>query len=58
MFPNAYFPKVYFVGEFFPPVEAAVSSTSAFEFLVGVGKDLRSPRTWVMFGPVGLSKRL
>jgi hypothetical protein len=60
MFPGGYFPKVYFTGNYFPPVEGftPVSAGGAFEFLVGVGKDLRSPRSWFMFGPIGLSKRL
>lgn len=60
MFPGGYFPKVYFAGSYFPPLtgDTPVSSAGGFEFLIGVGKDLRSPRPWFMFGPSGLSRKL
>lgn len=58
MFPNAYFTKIYFTGDYFPPDSEVAVSGSSFEFLVGVYKDLQRPRNWVMFGPVGLSRRL
>jgi hypothetical protein len=47
----------YFVF-FFAFGEGGDSPNPDFEFLVGVHKDLRKPRNWVMFGPVGLSRRL